>query len=124
MARILIVDDNEEIRSLYRYILSAERFEVLIADNGNDALRLAVSQSPDLILLDVAMPGMDGAETARFLSDNEKTRNIPVVFLTCLIEENEASLKGGKIGGKLYISKATGKDEFIARIKEILKEKK
>jgi DNA-binding response OmpR family regulator len=124
MAKILIVDDNEEILSLYRYILSSEQFEVLTVDNGNDALLLAASESPDLILLDVAMPGMDGAETARLLAGSEKTRNIPTVFLTCLIEENEVSRGTGKIGGKLYISKSAEKNEIIARIKEILKDKK
>lgn len=121
MAKILIVDDNEELLTIYRHILSSEQFEVLTADNGNEALRLAASESPDLILLDVAMPMMDGAETARHLSLNEKTRKIPTVFLTCLIEENETSGGCAKIGGKLYISKAAGKDEIIARIKEILK---
>jgi DNA-binding response OmpR family regulator len=122
MARILIVDDSEEMRSLYRYILSSEKFEVLTADNGKDALRLAISESPDLILLDVVMPGMDGAETARLLSDNEKTRKIPVIFLTCLIGEDEVSGGSGEIGGKLYISKAAGKGELLTKIREVLKE--
>ena len=120
MPKVLVIDDNLEILKLYGYILSFEGFEVLTADNGKDGLNLAINGSPDLILLDVVMPEMDGVETARCLSQNERTNKIPLVFLTCLVSEEEMLRHGGQIGGKLYISKASEKDEFIAKVKEAL----
>lgn len=117
MPKLLIIDDEEEILKLYQYILLSEGFEVLAAANGNDGLRLAIQESPDLIILDVMMPGIDGAETARHLLANKKTENIPIVFLTSLVSKEEMIKK---TDGNLYISKLLSEDVFIAKIKEIL----
>lgn len=121
--KILIVDDDEKMLKLYSAILVKEGYEVLTASDGQKGLDLATSSNPNLILLDVMMPGMDGGQVCESLSENVKTKNIPVVFLTSLVKEEEVEEGGGGIGGREYLSKSTPKDKFVARIKGILKAK-
>jgi len=120
MAKILIVDDDERTITLYRDILSKEGFDVLTSTNGEHGLKLAVEEVPSLILLDLMMPGMSGEEVIGYLLRNEKTKNIPVIFLTSLVTEEEVTESKGKIGGCLYISKSTSNKEFIKRLIEVL----
>jgi CheY-like chemotaxis protein len=86
MARVLIVDDEPAIRLLARVNLEAEGIEALEAADGESALATALSGRPDLILLDIVMPGIDGFEVADRLRDDERTRDIPIVFMTGLDE--------------------------------------
>lgn len=120
MAKILIIDDDLRLLKLYSGILEIEGYKVLIASNGKDGFELAILETPDLILLDVMMPHLDGAEVAQSLSENEKTKTIPVVFLTSLVQEDEVDNSQGQIGGRKYISKSTPKEKFVSMIKEIL----
>lgn len=120
MAKILIVDDDEKLLKLYSAILTKEGYSVLTAPDGKKGLDLALSASPNLVLLDVMMPGMDGGEVCERLSESPKTKNIPVIFLTSLVGEEEVEYGKGDIGGREYISKSTPKEKFIARVKSAL----
>jgi DNA-binding response OmpR family regulator len=120
MTKILIVDDDEKMITLYRDILSIEGFNVLTSTNGKDALKLAVQEIPSLILLDVMMPEISGTDVVDSLIRNERTRDIPVIFLTSLVTEEEVFDSKGEIGGRLYLSKSTGKKELIRRIREVI----
>lgn len=79
---ILIVDDEKDVLSVLEKGLTAEGYSVITASSGNDAIVLAKSRHPDLIILDVLMPGMDGGEVAMKLKDVPETKDIPVIFLT------------------------------------------
>lgn len=119
--KILIVDDDAKMLKLYSAILVKEGYEVLTASDGKEGYDLAVSAKPNLILLDVMMPSVDGVQAFEYLSENPSTKSIPVVFLTSLVKEEEVEAKAGEIGGREYISKSTPKEKFIARIKDILR---
>jgi len=118
--KILIVDDDEKMLKLFGDFLLNEGFEIISANNGNDGVRLAIEKSPNLIILDVMMPGKDGGEVGKELLSNNKTKDIPIIFLTSLVSENEVGKSGNKIAGRLYISKSTDKKEIIKKIKEII----
>ena len=102
--RVLVVDDERAIRLLCRVNLSASGIEVLEAENGRAALELAREERPDLVLLDVMMPGVDGWTVARELAADERTREIPVVFLTARAETADKRL-GRQLGGVGYLVK-------------------
>src|SRR4030067_2976817 len=120
MTKILIVDDDEKMISLYRDILSKKGFNVLTSTNGKGGLKLAIQEVPSLILLDVMVPGISGSDVIDSLQRNERTRDIPVIFLTSLVTEEEVFDSKGEIGGRLYLSKSTGKKELIRRIREVI----
>lgn len=120
MVRILIVDDDEKMLGLYQAILLSEGFDVLTASSGEDGLRLAIENIPDLILLDVMMPKKDGGKVAQDLSENNKTKNIPIIFLTSIITDEEVKAQHGKVSGRFIISKSSKRIEIVQRIKEVL----
>jgi CheY-like chemotaxis protein len=101
---VLVVDDEHSIRLLCRVNLGVSGFDVLEADDGATGLELARREQPDLILLDVMMPGLDGWEVARELADDERTRDIPVVFLTARAEASDRR-RGAQLGGVGYLVK-------------------
>jgi len=102
--RVLIIDDEAPIRLMCRVNLEAERVEVLEAANGSSGLALARSDPPDVILLDVMMPGLDGWQVAEQLLDDVTTRQIPIIFLTARAEFRDRA-RGLDIGGVDYITK-------------------
>ncbi|MFA5177518.1 MAG: response regulator [Candidatus Omnitrophota bacterium] len=120
MAKILIVDDDEKMRSLYQDILLSEGFDILVAANGEDGLRLAIENRPDLILLDVMMPYKKGGEVSDDLLDNNKTKDIPVIYLTSIITEEEVKAQQGVVSGRFIISKSSSRQELMQRIREVL----
>lgn len=120
MNKILIVDDDERLLTLYSAILRKEGYEVLTTANARKALELAVSAQPNLILLDVMMPSLDGGDAFGYLSGNSSTKKIPVIFLTSLVSEDEVEAGKGKIGGREYISKSTPMPKFVVTVKEAL----
>ena len=120
MHKILVVDDDERMLRLFQDILAVEGFEVLAANNGNDALRIAAESSPDLIVLDVMMPDKDGGEVAGDLAENKKTKDIPVIFLTSLATEKDAGRDGEMVAGRLYLSKSINRKDFIKKVREVL----
>ena len=106
MAKILVVDDEEKFTKLYSTILMKEGYEVTTASGAQKGFDLAVSMQPNLILLDIMMPSINGAEALETLSEDERTKHIPVIFLTSLIKEGEVDDAQGEIGGREYISKS------------------
>jgi DNA-binding response OmpR family regulator len=93
--KVLVVDDEREIRDLLRISLSEEGYEVVVASNGEEAIGLAKTENPQLILLDIEMPGIDGIEICKRLEADEKTRCIPIIMMTSRGDRDvEAYLEG------------------------------
>jgi DNA-binding response OmpR family regulator/nitrogen-specific signal transduction histidine kinase len=115
-ATILIVDDiPNNLQVLFSY-LETEGYKILLAEDGETALQIAHSQAPDLILLDILMPEIDGFETCRRLKAKPSTREIPVIFLSAL-SETVNKVQGFKVGGVDYVTKPIDQQEVLARIK-------
>ena len=102
--RVLVVDDERAIRLLCRVNLAASGMDVLEAEDGRSGLELARKERPDLVLLDVMMPGVDGWTVARELAADEETRDIPVVFLTARADAADKRM-GEQLGGVGYVVK-------------------
>ena len=102
--RVLVIDDEAPIRLLCRVNLEAEKMEVLEAGDGPTGLELARRESPDVILLDVMMPGLDGWRVAERLIEDPQTRDIPIIFLTARAEFRDRA-RGLDIGGVDYVTK-------------------
>ncbi|GBE57110.1 polar-differentiation response regulator DivK [bacterium BMS3Abin01] len=117
--KILVVEDNEMNLELVTDILEAEGYEVIQAANGNDALESANSQQPDLILMDIQLPEMDGLEVTRLLKSNESTRQIKVVALTAHAMRGDEE-KARSAGCSGYIPKPINTREFASVIRGYL----
>lgn len=117
---ILIVDDSGDNRLLLSLILRKAGYDVIEAMDGKDALKMVSDQPPDLILLDIMMPGMDGYEVCQRLKQDDGLKEIPVIFLSAL-GETEDKIHGLEIGGADYITKPFNKGETLARIRSHLK---
>ena len=113
--KILLVDDTPKNLDVLRHTLGDRGLDITIALNGKVALKLISSSPPDLILLDIMMPVMDGFETCRELKKNDLWKNIPVIFITALTEE-ENIIKGLSLGAVDYITKPFRPDEVLARV--------
>ena len=118
--RILVVDDNKRNVKLLVSILTPKGYEVLKAYNGQEALDLVQSTSPDLILLDVLMPEMDGFEVARILRSRPQSRAIPVLMLTAL-RDMEDKIKGLEAGADDFLSKPFNAIELLVRVRSLLR---
>jgi len=115
---VLVADDERAIRMVCRVNLAASGMEVLEAENGRTALELARKERPDLVLLDVMMPDVDGWTVARELAEDERTRDIPVVFLTARAEAGDKRL-GQQLGGVGYLVKPfdpVGIGEYVEQV--------
>ncbi|MDX1520777.1 MAG: GAF domain-containing protein [Anaerolineae bacterium] len=112
---ILVVDDNPTNLAVVSNYLKGSGYRILIARNGPSAIQKAQYVQPDLILLDVMMPGIDGFETCHQLKANEKTREIPVIFMTALTEARD-KVKGFAVGAVDYVTKPLQHEEVLARV--------
>jgi putative two-component system response regulator len=121
--KILVVDDHPSSRMTAVALLSVEGYEVLEAESGPIALKRVVEGNPDLILLDVMMPGMDGYEVCRRLKEDEQTRLIPVVFITAL-NDKRSRIMGIEAGGDDFLSKPFDRLELAARVKSLVHQKR
>ena len=120
--KIFIIDDEEEICKLSKSILEKTgRFEVMFSTKAIGAIDLIKSYKPDLILLDFVMPDMNGSIVAERLLEDSSTRDIPLVFLTALVEKSEIEETSGIKGGRFFIAKPVMSKELISRIDSILK---
>jgi phosphate regulon transcriptional regulator PhoB len=119
-SKILVVDDEEDILELLRFNLSHEGFEVSCAGSGEQALEKVKTEPPDLILLDLMLPGLDGLEVARALKNQAVTKEIPIVMLTAKGEEADI-VKGLEIGADDYITKPFSPRVLTARIRAALR---
>lgn len=114
-AKVLVVDDQPDNLELLCRSLEAAGCSVQVASSGQVALQIATRAAPDLILLDVMMPMMDGYETCRKLKEGETTKDIPVIFLTAH-HDVQGIAEGFRAGGVDYITKPFQKDELLVRI--------
>ena len=119
MSKILVAEDERDIGELIIFTLSLAGFEVVLVNNGAEAIERAAAERPDLILLDVRMPKMSGYEACRQLKGNPSTSEIPVVFLSARGQEKEIE-KGLDSGALEYIVKPFGPDELANRVRDIL----
>ena len=120
---ILIVDDEEDIVELINYNLRNEGYSTLTAFTGEQAIKTAKQFQPDLICLDLMLPGIDGLEVTKYLKNNERTNRIPIIMLTAKGEESDIVL-GLEMGANDYISKPFSPKVLIARIRAIFRRRK
>ncbi len=120
MPKILVAEDERDIRELIAFTLRYAGFEVILVSNGQEAIEQASELQPDLILLDVRMPGMTGYDACRELKENPATSGIPIVFLSA--KGQEVEIEEGLASGALeYIVKPFAPDELATQVKGILK---
>lgn len=120
---ILIVDDEEDIVELIKYNLKTEGYVILTAGTGEQAIKKARQSLPDLIVLDLMLPGIDGLEVTRYLKKNDQTADIPIVMVTAKGEESDV-VTGLELGANDYISKPFSPRELVARIRAILRRRR
>lgn len=120
--KILAVDDEEDILELLRFNLTKEGFTVVCAASGEEALKSALSNRPDLILLDLLLPGMDGLEVARRLKNDPVTKETPIIMVTAKGEEADI-VTGLEVGAEDYITKPFSRKVMIARVRAVLRRK-
>jgi DNA-binding response OmpR family regulator len=119
VTRVLVIDDEAPIRLLCRVNLEAERMSVLEAGDGPSGLETARAEQPDVILLDVMMPGLDGWGVAEALLEDERTASIPIIFLTARAEFRDRA-RGLDIGGVDYITKPFNPVELAPLVRSLL----
>ena len=119
MTKVLVIDDEAPIRLLCRVNLEAERMEVIEAADGPTGLQKARDENPDVVLLDVMMPGIDGWRVAEQLLESEETREIPIIFLTARAEFRDRA-KGLDIGGVDYVTKPFNPLTLAPLVRELL----
>ncbi|MEM1027413.1 MAG: response regulator [Planctomycetota bacterium] len=118
--KVLLVEDERDLLELLKYNLDREGYDVLTAETGEDGLKLVRSQPPDLILLDLMLPSMDGLEVCRSLKARAETADIPVIMLTAKGEESDI-VQGLELGADDYITKPFSPRILMARIKAVLR---
>lgn len=119
MKKILIVDDEPNIVMSLEYAFKKKDFEVFIARDGTEALEIAEREKPDLILLDIMMPQMDGYETLKRIRESENLGHTKVVFLSAKSKENDIE-KGLKMGADGYMTKPFSIKKIISDVEEII----
>ena len=117
--KILIVDDEPGISVALQFLMEQQGYNVQTAESGEFALELIYQYNPDLVLLDIMLPGIDGWEVCEIVRLNPDYRNIKIIFLTAKSSEVEIA-KGLALGGDAYITKPFLNDELVAKVKELL----
>jgi DNA-binding response OmpR family regulator len=117
LAKVLIVDDEKGVRDLLHSFLKAAGYQAIMASNGEEAIELAKSESPNAILLDVKMPGIDGVETCRRLRAEEQTRYIPVIMVTAFGTTEKEAIDAGADD---LINKPFNLTDLAVRLKSLL----
>ena len=116
---ILLIDDEQDVLTLMGQMLQIKGFNVVTADNGVEGKKLAVSEKPDVIILDISMPGMDGGQVAEELRELPATKDIPIIFLTGLltkeIEQNNRNL----VGGNVMFAKPVNIEKLVKKIQSL-----
>ena len=121
MAKILLVDDDQLLVRMYQKKLENDGYEVAVADDGDVAMQKVKEFVPDLILLDIMMPKVNGYEVLKNLKATEATKNIPVILLTNVGSSDEDLQKGMNLGAVAYLVKAGNRpDVVVSKVKEVL----
>lgn len=120
MATILVVEDEQDILALIEFNLRQAGYQVLTAEDGRRGLELARGKQPDLVVLDLMLPEMDGREVCRLLRQDEHTRHLPIVMLTALAEETDRVV-GFELGADDYITKPFSPRELVLRVRAVLR---
>jgi DNA-binding response OmpR family regulator len=118
MEKILFADDDKDICEIVKNILTNAGYEIIIARDGEEALGLAKTKKPDLVILDYLMPMLNGVEVLRELKKDSSTKDIPVIMLTAYSSEKEESLDAGAMD---FITKPVDKTDLLLRIRSVLK---
>ena len=118
-ARVLVADDDENLLAIVSYRLERSGYVVIAANDGEEAVRLALAERPDLAVLDVMMPKLDGYEVTRRLRQHEQTRRMPVILLTARAQEADVA-RGFEAGADDYVRKPFSPQELRARVQAIL----
>jgi two-component system phosphate regulon response regulator PhoB len=118
--KILVVEDEAPIQELLRFNLEKLKYKVKTADSGEEALKQATEFKPNLILLDIMLPGTDGLEVCKILKSSSSTKNIPIIMLTALCEEADI-VTGLELGAVDYITKPFSPRVLLARVKAALR---
>lgn len=116
---VLVADDDPDILALVTFRLERAGYAVVGANDGEQALQLALEQPPDLVVLDVMMPKLDGYEVTTRLRQNERTRRIPIILLTARVQEADIA-RGFEVGADDYVKKPFSPQELGARVQAIL----
>ena len=119
MARILVVDDSPTETEAFRMVLEKNGFEVLTADNGADGVALAHQEKPDMVLMDIVMPGLNGFQATRQLTRSAETKHIPVVIVTTKDQETDR-VWGKRQGASGYLVKPVTEDRLLTEINSLL----
>jgi two-component system alkaline phosphatase synthesis response regulator PhoP len=119
-SKILVVDDEALLQEMIVYNLEQASYQVLTASDGISALELARSEQPDLILLDIMLPGIDGLEVCRRLRREERTAQVPIIMLTAKGDEID-KVVGLEVGADDYVTKPFGRRELLARVRALLR---
>jgi two-component system alkaline phosphatase synthesis response regulator PhoP/two-component system response regulator VicR len=117
--RILAVDDEKNILTLVKINLERAGYEVTTANNGREALKAVEAELPDLIVLDIMMPEIDGLEVLRTLKADQKTSSIPVIMLTAKVQDEDV-FKGWQSGAEVYLTKPFDQKQLLGFIERIL----
>lgn len=118
--KILIVDDEKDVVTALQFTLETEGYECITAYEGLEALKKAREKKPDLIILDVMMPNLDGFHVSKFLKFDGRYKHIPIIMLTARTQEKDKKL-GEETGAKYYITKPFEMDDLVNKINNILK---
>jgi len=124
--KILMIDDEEDFCYFTKKNLEKTReFDVIIETSPEKGIQVAIEQQPDLILLDIIMPELDGSEVAFRLVNDARTKDIPIIFLTCLADEKDLGRYDGlsMVGGRPFIAKPCQTPELVRVIREVLERK-
>lgn len=119
-ARVLIVDDERHNRQLLEVMLAPEGYLLQTAVNGEEALALVAKHPPDLILLDIMMPGMDGYEVAGMIKGDPATKHIPLIVITAL-DDRTARVRGLNAGAEDFLTKPVDRAELCVRVRNLLR---
>ena len=120
LPRVLIVDDERRNRDLIEVMLSAEGYNLLTASSGEEAIMTVASERPDLVLLDVMMPGMDGYQVAMKLKGRAETAHIPIIMLSALDDRN-SRMHGLSAGAEDFLTKPVNRTELCLRVRNLLR---
>ena len=118
---ILIVDDEPSIVVPVQFLMQQQGYRVLVAEDGHDALDMIYKYQPDLVLLDIMLPGIDGYEVCEIVRLNPKLRHVKIIFLTAKGREVEIA-KGLALGADAYITKPFSNAELVAKVKTVLED--